>query len=359
MSDPNDRPGPPAAVDLRELVPEVVGDYLALVGEVDTAAQAVFDAYPSELACAPGCSECCRSRFEVSLVEGLYIVLGVSLLPKPEREAMVARARRAVDSLDTPEQRRRPDITSVTPSGFLKDVDPAKARPLMGPPCPILDEQGACSLYPWRAVICRYHGPHWRHPADPDKLDYCYLNFKGLRAAGKEPDPALAMRPSEWKTRLEELNTRLAGELFGAPGLRYPAPIAEYVAAAEGSLLQWQRQLKPFGDRALVAVRRFFEVLGVRHEARRNPVLPHAAERSTRWARRYLRDKRRARALDRVVRACLDKLSGQPIDGLEIARVLRSRGPEFRRHAQLVAQQVVQGELKRQQSEPGSPADEE
>lgn len=351
MSDDTTEGAPSATPDLRALVPDTLQEYLTLLEDVDAASAAVFAAYPGELACAPGCSECCRSRFEVSLVEGLYLVLGVSLLPEAERTALIARARRAVDRLDAPDQRRRPDITSVTPSGFLKDVDPVAARPLMGPPCPVLDEQGACSLYRWRAVICRYHGPHWRHPADPSQLDHCYLNFKGLRASGEEPDPALAMRPDLWRARLETLNERLATEVFGAPGLRYPAPIAEYLAAADGSLQQWQAQLKPFGEQALVAVRRFFEVLGVRHEARRNPVLPHAAERSAQWARRNLRDKRRSRALDVVVQACLDKLSGRSIDGLEVARVLRSRGPEFRRHAQLVAQQVVEGALRRQQAE--------
>jgi Fe-S-cluster containining protein len=324
-----------------DLLPEEeFAGFRALVDEVDAGSAAFVAAYPGEVRCKAGCSECCRSFFEVGLVDGLYLLKGVAALPPAERAAAVERAWAALKAIDATRQETDPHARPST--DFVKDLDLDYARSLSGVYCPLLDAGGGCSIYYWRPMVCRYYGLPRAHPAAPDQLDYCYLNFRGLRAAGSEPVDVPAMDVAGWRRRLDELEGALAERLFGSRALRFSAPIAEYVAAAGRSLGQWDALLAPLRDRVFVAVRRFFEALGARDEARRNVLDPYAVERSQTWAdERLAADPVLSAELDGVVSACLDRLAGERVDGLAVARLLALRGPEFRRHALLVALQVA------------------
>jgi len=314
--------------------------FRALVDEVDAATAAFVAAYPGDVECKAGCSECCRSFFEVGLVDGLYLMKGVTALPPAERAAAVERAWAALKSIDAARQETDPHARPSTV--FVKDLDIDYARSLSGVYCPLLTQAGACSIYRWRPMVCRYYGFPRPHPAAPDQLDYCYLNFRRLRAAGREPVDVPAMDVAGWRRRLDELEGALAERLFGSRAQRFSAPIAEYVAAAGRSLGQWDALLAPLRDRVFVAVRRFFEGLGARDEARRNVLDPYAIERSRTWAdERLAADPALQVELDTVVSACLDRLAGERVDGIAVSRLLSGRGPEFRRHALLVALQVA------------------
>lgn len=339
------KPTPPATTsEWRQATPDALPDaefsgFRALVDEVDAASAAFAEAYPGEVTCKAGCSECCRSFFEVGLVDGLYLMKGVAALPPAERAAAIERAWAALKAID--EARQATDPHARLSTVFVKDLDIDFARSLPGVYCPLLTADGACSIYPWRPMVCRYYGLPRAHAAQPDQLDYCYLNFRGLRAEGREPDAVPAMDVAGWRRRLDALEGDLAERLFGARALRYSAPIAEFVVAAGRSLGQWDTLVAPLRERSFVAVRRFFETLGARDEARRNVLDPYAVERSQTWADEHLADPALAADLDTVVQGCLDRLSGEPFDGPALAGLLSVRGPEFRRHALLVALQVV------------------
>ena len=332
----NRESGGPAADGLP---PRLFSGFRALVGEVDAATAAFSDAYPGEVTCRAGCSECCRSFFEVGLLEGLCLSRGVAALPAGRRGEAVERSWAAVKGIDA--ARRDGDPFARAPEVFVKDLALDHARSLSGVFCPLLDDAGGCSIYPHRPVVCRYYGLPRLHPAHADQHDYCYLNFRGLRARGEEPDVSMAMDVPGWRRRLDGLEGELAAALFGSARLRYSAPIAEFVAASGRTMSEWAQLLAPLTDPVFVAVRRFFEILGARDEARRNVLDPYAREHSADWAAEHLADGALAADLDTVVDACLGKLSGERIDAPAVARILRSRGPAFRRHAHLVALQVA------------------
>ena len=308
---------------------------------VDGAAGAYGAAHPEEIACRAGCSDCCGSFFEVSLLEGLYLLRGVATLPAERQARAVGRALSNVQALGRILSKKDP-YAGVSES-FTRDLSPEEGKARVGLYCPLLDDDGRCSIYAWRPAVCRYHGPPRWHAAQPDEADYCYLNCRGHHARGEAPDAALVMDTRPWREKLEELAAELGAAVFGSRHLRFQAPISDFVVAASRTLGEWNGLLAPLTDRVFVAVRRFYEVHGDRAEARRTTLDPYATERSQDWASANLSDEAVAEDLDRVINACLDRLSGQRIDDAAIAGVLRQRGAGFRRHALLVTLQVTAG----------------
>ena len=309
------------------------------MAEVDEAAGAFGAAHPEEMACRAGCCDCCGSFFEIDLLEGLFLLRGVATLPPERQGRAVGRALANVQAIGR--IRRRKDPYAQSASAFVKDLAPEEAASRVGVYCPLLDDDGCCSVYAWRPVVCRYHGPPRWHAAYPDRQDFCYRNCRGMRARGEEAEASLVLDVPAWRRRLDSLGGEAAQKLFGARDLRFQAPIAEYVVSFGRTLGGWEEKLRPLADPVLLAVRRFFEVLGERGEARRAVQDPFAMERSAAWAEAHLGDPALAADLDRVVNGALDRMSGLPIDGKALAAVLRARGPGFRRHALLVTLQVA------------------
>lgn len=339
MTRQSPRIGLPDDASPGRLPDELFDGQQALTSEVDAATAAVFRAYPDELACRAGCASCCHSYFDIGLLDGFRVLRGLAALPPGVRAGIVAHATEALRRTAIALQRCEPYEGVL--GRFVNETDAEEAGGSKGVPCPLLDEAGACSVYAWRPLVCRYHGlPRW-HPAAPDQLDYCYLNFRGLRARGEQPDGDLALDVAGYRDRAEALEQEFAGRVFGVPALRYVAPVEEFVAAAGRSLAEWERFLAPLADRVFVAVRRFFEGHGIRDEARHLSQDPNAGERSAAWAEDHLGAPDVAADFDRVVNACLDSLAGDPVDAAAVSAILRNRGYGFRRHAQLVSLQVV------------------
>lgn len=98
--------------------------YIALLSKVERFSSEVVEANRGSFACRPGCDVCCGRVFTIFAVEAANVRLGFSLLPEDVKERIVARARLASHS---------------------------------GGPCPLL-EDGRCTIYAHRPVICRTHG---------------------------------------------------------------------------------------------------------------------------------------------------------------------------------------------------------
>lgn len=115
---------------------------------IDRDVDRVVALHRSHIACARGCSDCCHQTFRVSAVEGELLREGLATLDAARRDAMIERA--------------------------------ASYRPDTRTPCPVLDADGACSLYAWRPRICRKYGiPLW-HPDRPHEVRTCEKNFRGV-----------------------------------------------------------------------------------------------------------------------------------------------------------------------------------
>jgi Putative zinc- or iron-chelating domain len=108
---------------------------------------------PLPVACAPGCPSCCVSKIAVVAPEVLRIAAHLRQTLDPEALAALSERVRAVD-------------------GVTRNLTRA-ARARSGVPCPLLTEEGSCSVHPVRPLVCQ----GWtsldasaceRHFADPD-----------------------------------------------------------------------------------------------------------------------------------------------------------------------------------------------
>lgn len=119
--------------------------HLALV---DQGVAPVVTRYREHIECRAGCSDCCRQRFTIPTIEAELLLEGLDAADADRRAAIVARAH--------------------------------AHHPAQGDPCPVLDDDGRCSLYEHRPRICRKYGiPLW-HPDRPHEVRTCEKNFRGV-----------------------------------------------------------------------------------------------------------------------------------------------------------------------------------
>ncbi|MGH9357454.1 MAG: YkgJ family cysteine cluster protein [Terriglobia bacterium] len=115
--------------------------------------------------CRSGCSDCCSQMFQITEVEAAYISAAVKRLPESRRSEMKARA---VEYLF---QREELLAKTAVPDAWGKLPPPGLRLP-----CPAL-EDGACSIYDHRPIICRRYGIPLYNPQKPDRIFACELNF--------------------------------------------------------------------------------------------------------------------------------------------------------------------------------------
>ncbi len=118
--------------------------YFQLRKRVDRHVESVFARCDDQIACKPGCADCCEGGLTLVMVEA--VVLGGELGLPPERVHL---------------QAGQPPLR--------KDG-----------PCALLDEQDRCLAYPARPIICRSHGVPLLYPDAEDPVG-CPLNFVGRR----------------------------------------------------------------------------------------------------------------------------------------------------------------------------------
>lgn len=90
------------------------------------------------ISCANGCSSCCHVDLAVTAIEAVCIQRAVERLPEDTREGLQQRASALAKSRDS-------------------------SDPL---PCVMLDENGSCTIYADRPMICRTQGLALRYPID-------------------------------------------------------------------------------------------------------------------------------------------------------------------------------------------------
>jgi Fe-S-cluster containining protein len=116
--------------------------YLALRDKVDAFHQKVTAQYSSAFACGPGCSMCCERHLSVFTFEFQVLAQAIAEWPLEQRQALR-------EHLNRPENDRR---------------------------CILLDDQGLCTIYASRPIICRSHGLPIKVP-DTESRDVCPKNF--------------------------------------------------------------------------------------------------------------------------------------------------------------------------------------
>ena len=110
---------------------------------------------PGALPCRKGCSRCCVGPFAITVLDADELQRGLAALSETVRHDIVARARTQAAELAAAFPR-----LNETP--FLDDWPDAErdrlAAQFSDRPCPALDAEGACWIYPFRPLACRTMG---------------------------------------------------------------------------------------------------------------------------------------------------------------------------------------------------------
>ncbi|MBI5380209.1 MAG: YkgJ family cysteine cluster protein [Nitrospirae bacterium] len=126
--------------------------YLQLVKKVDQVHQRVLMRFSREIACRPGCSDCCRVPLTIFPIEAHHLRTGFQRLPHSTQKAIAAKIE------ETLHMRKRKQ-------------------------CALLDED-RCLLHAYRPLLCKTHGLPILLPGkgnrSPSSLAYCHLNFQGI-----------------------------------------------------------------------------------------------------------------------------------------------------------------------------------
>jgi uncharacterized protein len=126
--------------------------YQRLKARVDAFGQTIGQRYPTQVTCHAGCDGCCYQQFTVFPVEAHHLTQAVTGLTLEARQRLLGR---------------------------LQQEDPWR---IIDTPTPcVLLEQGRCSLYEHRPLICRIHGfpiaSTMIERPDGGQRDCCPLNF--------------------------------------------------------------------------------------------------------------------------------------------------------------------------------------
>jgi Fe-S-cluster containining protein len=145
------------------------------------------------LACRPGCSECCIGPFPINRLDASRLRQGLLELRDRDPQRAAAIVERASLTVERFEKDFPGDRTTGRLSGEEADEDRFfEAHAAV--PCPVLDPTTqTCDLYAHRPVSCRTYGPPVRFGGQD--LPPCRLCFQGapretIEACRVEPDPA-------------------------------------------------------------------------------------------------------------------------------------------------------------------------
>ena len=128
--------------------------YETIINEADQVFQAVRAKCAENVRCEKGCSDCCHALFDLTLVEALY--LNSHFNAKFSGKAKDDVLKRA-DEADRQAYRLKHEAVKATRDGknaadILAEMAKVRVR------CPLLDDEGACSMYEQRPVTCRIYG---------------------------------------------------------------------------------------------------------------------------------------------------------------------------------------------------------
>ena len=190
---------------------KVVGDYQALLGEVDDWFARCQAYCADQIRCAEGCSACCRGLFDISLLDAFLVQTGFRCLPLQQQATIRSKAEARLRQLqsDWPGL-RHPYLLNNLPDELWTEMPEDDQTP-----CPLLGEDGACLIYEHRPMICRTHGlPNIDTSGESFSDLYCSLNFAGI-----DPRTLDTLRWSCRRIFLEEFDLldRFTPQLLGFP----------------------------------------------------------------------------------------------------------------------------------------------
>jgi Fe-S-cluster containining protein len=147
----------------------------ALLGRVDAWFAASMRRYPEQISCRSGCSACCRSLFDITLLDAYNLKLGFRALPAETRKIIEQKCRQRLSSMRL--------VWSDLDHPYLLNCYPEEEWQALidadETPCVLLGEDGRCLLYDSRPMTCRLHGIPQISGGEVTLESCCSLNFVG------------------------------------------------------------------------------------------------------------------------------------------------------------------------------------
>jgi len=134
---------------------KLLEEYKELLLEIDGWFSRCQEHYPGEIACASGCSECCRGLFDITLLDAALLNIGFNTLAEDVKNIVMIRV-----------EERLIFIRAIWPEFShpftLNHRTEEEREELMASDnhtkCVLLDDEGRCLLYEYRPMTCRLHG---------------------------------------------------------------------------------------------------------------------------------------------------------------------------------------------------------
>ena len=124
--------------------------YELLADKAEAAFQEMQKEYGSCIKCEPHCSDCCHAVFGLFLIEAGYLKEQFDKLTDEEKRAALLRCEQAEKSLE----RLQNMLQAHEGDPQMQDYIMSRERI----PCPLLNENQDCILYPHRPITCRVYG---------------------------------------------------------------------------------------------------------------------------------------------------------------------------------------------------------
>jgi Fe-S-cluster containining protein len=142
-----------------------------------------------EIACARGCSSCCRGLFDITLLDACYLKTGFDQLEEDTRRLVLEKAKRWLEVIrQTWPGFDAPYILNIRPEADWQALMSEDDQT----PCPLLSDSGECLVYDYRPMTCRLHGiPNIDLSGEHFSDEWCTRNFTGT-------DP-LAIKELRWE----------------------------------------------------------------------------------------------------------------------------------------------------------------
>jgi Fe-S-cluster containining protein len=123
---------------------------------------AVLAHYPLKMTCGPGCGDCCYHWPEDAYsFEVRYIASYLKQNRKGELKSITAKLCRDIACLEKTRRTVRPRLSDPAEKAALGDFDPydlvLSSFYRCKRPCPLLTENGSCSIHPIRPFACRVY----------------------------------------------------------------------------------------------------------------------------------------------------------------------------------------------------------
>jgi Fe-S-cluster containining protein len=165
--------------------------YRLLLESIDAWFAGALTLYGDRMACARGCTGCCRGLFDITLLDGALLKSGFDRLPAAVRRPVLRKAEERLAEL----QGRWPDFGHPYLLNAMPDEEWTEMPEEDETPCPLLDGDGACLVYAFRPMTCRLHGlPNIDASGESFSDLWCTRNFTG----GESP---LTLTPLRWEFR--------------------------------------------------------------------------------------------------------------------------------------------------------------